>query len=166
MNTPIRFILFCLMSAFISTAHADTATSTFQVQITITKSCSVTSGTPINFGNVAASSPSVIRNTSISVNCSRLTPYTVGLSPSNSNKLGSGLMSGAIGGNTDKVPYQLAKDADGTVVWGSETAAGSSNVVSDSGSGGPQPLTVYAKVANANFTPDVYTDTVTVTVTY
>ena len=97
MNTPIRFILFCLASAFISTAHADTATSTFQVQITITKSCSVTSGTPINFGNVAASSPSVTANTSISVNCSRLTPYTVGLAPSNSNTLGAGVMSGAIG---------------------------------------------------------------------
>ena len=165
MNTPIRFILFCLASAFISTAHADTATSTFQVQITITKSCSVTSGTPINFGNVAASSPSVTANTSISVNCSRLTPYTVGLAPSNSDTLGAGVMSGAIGGNTDKVPYQLAKDSAGAI-WGSITSGGTSNVVAGSGTGAAQSLTVYAKVANANFTPDVYTDTVTVTVTY
>lgn len=165
MNTPIRFILFCLMSAFISMANADTATSTFQVLITITKSCSVTSGTPINFGNVAASSPAVTASTSISVNCSRLTPYTVGLAPSNSDTLGSGLMSGTINGNNDKVPYQLAKDSAGAI-WGSITSGGTSNVVSASGTGSPQPLTVYAKVANANFAPDVYSDTVTVTVTY
>ncbi len=165
MNTPFKFILFCLASAFISTANAATATSSFQVQITITKSCSVTSGTPINFGNVAASSPRVTANTNISVTCSRLTPYTVGLAPTGSSTTGAGQMSGAIGGNTDKVPYQLAKDAAGAI-WGNDTAAGTSNVVAGTGSGAAQSLTVYAIVANANFTPDVYTDTVNVTVTY
>lgn len=165
MNTPIKFILFSLASAFISGAHADTTGSTFQVQITITKSCSVTSGSPINFGSVAASSPSVTKNTTISVNCSQLTPYTVGLAPSNNNTLGSGLMSGTASGNNDKVPYQLAKDTAGAI-WGNVTSGGTSNVVSGSGSGSAQPFTVYAIVSNANFTPDVYSDTVTVTVTY
>lgn len=165
MNASIKFIIFCLASAFISTAQAETATSSFQVQITITKSCSVTSGTPINFGSVAASSPSQTRNTTISVNCSRLTPYTVGLAPSNSNTLGAGQMSGAISGNTDRVPYQLAKDTAGAI-WGSDTGAGTSNVVAGTGTGAAQSLTVYAIVANANFTPDVYSDTVNVTVTY
>lgn len=164
MNAPIKFIIIGLSCAFISTAQADLTTSTFQVLLTITKACSVTSGTPITFTPVASTSGRVTAHADISVNCSKDTPYTIGLSPSNDDLNGSGLLAGTLSTNNDKVPYQLAKDTTGTV-WGSDVGT-SSIIVSSKGTGGPQPFTVYAVVANANFTADSYSDTVTVKLNY
>jgi spore coat protein U-like protein len=161
--------------AFAPAAHADTATGTFQVQMTVQKACAVTagSGANINVGSVASSATNSSGSNSISVNCSKTTPYFIGLAPSASNggtTTGSGAMAstGGVVGNTDKVPYQL-RSTSGTsgTVWGNTattTAAG--NGVSGTGNGSAQSYTVYVTVPGANYTPDSYADTVTVNVNY
>ena len=167
MNTPIRFILFCLASVFLPTANAvldTTITSSFQVQITITKTCTITSGTPITFGSVVANTVPAKASTNLSVTCSKGTPYTIGLQPSNGDTAGAGNMSGT-GANGDKVAYQLYSTANGSTIWGN-TTSGTPNIVSGSGQGALVAVPVYAGVANTNLTPDTYTDTVTVTFTY
>ena len=168
MNTSFKFIFITLASVlFIPSAYAalDTViTSNFQVQITITKTCSISSGTPITFGSVVANTVPAKATTSLNVTCSKGTPYTIGLQPSNSSTTGAGNMSGT-GSNGDKIAYQLYSDSNGATIWGN-TASGTPNIVSGTGQGSSQPVAVYAGVANTNFTPDTYTDTVTVTFTY
>lgn len=155
-------------------AHAGLVTSTFQVTMTINSSCLVTTApTNINLGTVTATTTAVNQNSSntFKVNCSNKTPFYIGLSPSNANTAGAGVMSGAIVGNTDKVPYQLYSNAGLTTVWGNTaTTTTVGNGMSGTGAGmaaaNAVSFTAYAKAVNADFQPDTYTDTVTVNVNY
>ncbi|AGB76677.1 putative secreted protein [Enterobacteriaceae bacterium strain FGI 57] len=173
-STLLRFILPCFAFAVIPTANAATATATFQVLITILKSCSVTAGASsnINLGSVNASATNTSGNSTISVNCSKTTPYFIGLAPSTANgggTSGAGAMSSVANGatNTDKVPYQLNQTSATGPVWGNTaTTTTVGNGVAGTGTGVAQTYTVYATAASANFTPDSYADTVTVNVNY
>ncbi|KAB7896339.1 SCPU domain-containing protein [Rouxiella sp. S1S-2] len=168
-------LLSCMALAMIPSANADVASGTFRVLITIVKSCAVTAGTAsdINLGStVSSSQTNVTANNTINVNCSKTTPYFIGLAPSGANgggSTGAGAMSSLANAatNTDKVPYQLTQGSPTGQVWGNTattTAAG--NGVAGIGSGVAQPYTVYATAASANFTPDAYADVVTVNVNY
>ena len=150
-------------------ALADTATATFQVTMTIQKACTVTAGAPSNIalGTHSATETDIAGNNTISVNCSKATPYYIGLAPSNANTAGLGAMSGT-GANVDKVGYQLRSTAgtSGTIWGNTATASSVGNGVAGTGTGASQSHTVYVTVPSANFTPDTYTDTVTVNVNY
>jgi spore coat protein U-like protein len=165
-------VVAALLVGATSAQAANPATASFQVLITITKACSVTAGTAsnINLGSVAATAVNTTNSNTISVNCSKTTPYYVGLAPSNANTAGAGLMvsSTAPATNTDKVPYQLTSTAGaGGTIWGNTaTSTAVGNGVAGTGTGAAQSLTVYATAASANFTPDSYADTVTVNVNY
>lgn len=169
MNTSIRFILFNLAAALIPSANAAVATNTFQVQIIIQSTCSVTQPALLNLGTVLSSATNTSGSTVMAVTCSKSTPYNIGLSPSSADggtTTGSGSMSGTTG-NTDKVPYQLNQDSAGTKPWGNTaTSISEGNGVAGIGTGAAQNVTVYAVAANANFKPDTYTDTVTINVNY
>jgi spore coat protein U-like protein len=155
--------------AMAAPAAADTATNTFQVTMTIQKACTVTTGSASNIalGTVASTARNTLGNNTITVNCSKTTPYVIGLAPSNTNTAGAGVLSGT-GKNTDTVPYQLSSTAgpSGTVWGNTATASGVNNGVSGTGTGTDQAHTVYVTVPSANYTPDTYTDTVTVNVNY
>ena len=158
------------VSALMATpAMADTATATFQVSVIIQKACTVTAGAPsnISLGTVAATAINMSGNNTISVSCSKTTPYNIGLAPSNASTTGAGQMSGT-GGNTDKVGYQLRSTAgpSGTIWGNTATAISVGNGVAGTGTGAAQTHTVYVTAPSANFTPDVYTDVVTVNVNY
>lgn len=134
----------------------------FIASATVSKSC-VVAATPLNFGPVDGLPGSVNIDglSTVSVTCSRPTPYTVALTPQNGNTAGSGVMRAVTGGNTDTVPYRLYSNVGRTVPWGS-----SGNLVAGTGNGLAQPLTVYGRVPTANVTPDDYLDIVTVNVVY
>jgi spore coat protein U-like protein len=154
---------------FTDPAMADSVSGTFQVTVTIQKACTVTAGAASNvaLGTVASTSTNTLGNNTITVYCSKTTPYYIGLAPSNSNTAGSGVLSGT-GGNTDQVPYQLSSTAgpSGTVWGNTATASSVGNGVSGTGTGASQTHTVYVTVPSANYTPDTYTDTVAVNVNY
>ncbi|MGL5698105.1 MAG: Csu type fimbrial protein [Kluyvera sp.] len=169
MNTSTKFIFLSLALAITPAAYAALATNTFQVQITIQSACSVAQPSPLIFPSSLASATNVQGTTTLNVTCSKTTPYNIGLAPSSGNggtTTGSGAMAGTTG-NTDKVPYQLNQDAAGTKPWGNTaTASVVGNGVAGVGNGLPQSVTVHAVVASANFTPDNYSDTVTINVNY
>jgi len=150
-------------------AMADTASSTFQVTMTIQKACTVTAGAPSNIalGTVASTATNVAGNNTITVNCSKTTPYFIGLAPSNASTAGAGTMSGT-GANADKVPYQLRSTAgtSGTIWGNTSTGTTVGNGVAGTGTGANQSHTVYVTAPGANFTPDTYADVVTVNVNY
>jgi len=173
MKNTLRAVAFAALVGVSASANAaNPATATFQVLITILKACTVTAGTAsnINLGSVAATAVNTTGGSSISVNCSKTTPYYIGLLPSNANTAGAGTMvsTTAPATNTDKVPYQLTSTAgSGGTVWGNTaTSTAVGNGVAGTGTGSAQSIPVYATAASANFTPDSYADTVTVNVNY
>ena len=152
-------------AGFSGASLADTKTAQFAVNITIQRACTVSAGVgtaDIDFATVSAQAGDQQANNSgkIEVNCSKTTPYAIGLTPSNSNNAGAGVMTG-----TDTIAYQL-RSASGMTgnVWGDQTG----NDVDSNGTGDNQTFTAYATIAGAalNVTPGAYSDTVTVTVTY
>ena len=150
-------------------AFAATVSDTFQVSITIQKACSVTANASadIDLGTVASTATNTTGSGTVTVTCSKTTPYYIGLAPSNANTAGAGTMAGT-GGNTDTVPYQLSSTAgpSGTVWGNTATASAVGNGVSGTGTGSSQTLTIYVTAPSANYTPDTYTDTVTINVHY
>ena len=152
-------------SAFGATAaQAGTATDTFDVSVTITATCSATagSGSDIDLGTHASTATDLGNSSTITVNCSNTVPYRVNLAPSNGDTNGAGELDPA-GSSPDTVPYQLRSTSGMSgVAWGNT----SSNGVTGTGNGADQTLTVYATAASANYAPDTYSDTVTVTVNY
>ena len=143
----------------------------FNVSATVGKSCVVTAGAASNIqiggvGGVDMNSGSNSGSSNISVTCTKTIPYYVGLSPSNGNMAGVGAMSGT-GSNTDKVPYQLNSVSATGPIWGNTaTSTSKGNAVAGTGNGSAQSINVFATAPSANFTPDSYTDTVTVNVNY
>jgi spore coat protein U-like protein len=174
-KTLLVAALFAFGGFAMNASAASPATATFLVQITILKACTVTAGAAsnINLGSVNSTATNTTGSNTISVTCSKTTPYFVGLAPSAVNggtTTGSGSMStsDALPGNTDKVPYQLSSTPGpaGTVWGNTATSTTVGNGVAGTGTGLAQPLTVYATAASANFTPDSYADTVTVNVNF
>lgn len=130
--------------------------------------CSVTTTGSLELGSVAASTSATSGSSAnlINVTCTNDTPYNIGLSPSNGDKNGAGVMKGS-GGNSDLVPYQLQSDANGKV-WGNNGSTYSTltNGVLGQGTGAVQSHTVHVIVPSADFKPDTYSDIVTINVNY
>ena len=168
-----------LLAAGATGAQAQTATATFDVKIKITKTCAVTTApNTIDLGSVAATAAAVSQtgNTPFKVNCSKGTPFFIGMAPSSGNggtTTGTGNMASVANAatNTDKVPYTLYQDAGYGTIWGNTATTSSvGNGMSGTGAGmavaNAKSFTVYAKATNVDFTPDDYKDTVTVNVNY
>ena len=156
-------------------AATNPATATFDVKLTVLKACSVLAGTTsdIDLGSQDATATNVQNSNTISVTCSKKTPYTIGLTPGNNSTTGAGVMAAQnvapVTGNNDSVGYQLRSTAGLTgTVWGDTNSDGATvgNGVSGTGNGAAQSHTVYATVPTMNVTPDAYKDTVKVTVRY
>jgi spore coat protein U-like protein len=145
-------------------AYAGTDTITFNVTITVTSTCDIHTGPTTNmaFGNVASTATAVPATSTLTVNCTSLTPYTVALD--NGLHGGAGPVR-AMQGSSGTVGYQLYQDSAHSQVWGSTTGV-SGNVYAGTGSGAAQGLTVYGLVASANSPAGNYTDTITATVAY
>jgi len=136
---------------------ASPATDTFQVMMTIEPTCVVTANGNVDFGSVTTDKRDSAASTTVTVNCSLNTAYTVGLLPSNNDAFGAGEMSGP-GGPVD---YQLRTQAGSSgTPWGDDPT----RRVSGTGTANDQTLTVHATVPSANVVPGSYSDTVTVKV--
>ncbi|MEP6899776.1 MAG: spore coat protein U domain-containing protein [Rhodanobacter sp.] len=154
-------------------SFTDTGSFPFAVTASITKSCNVSATSDMIFANAASMAINVAGTSSVQVTCSPSVAYDVGLAPSaanggNANGGGRMISMTAPATNTDKVPYQLYQNLAHSVVWGNTTGANTLTTANGlaAGTGLPQTYSVYGVVPSANFTPDTYQDTVTVTVTY
>ncbi|WP_426390554.1 Csu type fimbrial protein [Variovorax sp. R-27] len=171
MKKPSLIVAAVLAAMATSAAVAATATSTFQVLITVTKACSVTAGTAsnIDFGSQLSSATALSASSNISVTCSKSTPYNIGLLPASTaatGTSGAGFMSPVVAG-PDTIAYQLRSVSATGPIWGNTatpTAVG--NGVAGTGTGAAQSIPVFATVASVNVTPGDYRDTVTVQVNY
>lgn len=149
-------------------AHGATpVNNTFQVTATISSSCTV-SGSNLNFGSaidpLAVGVPLDATST-LSVNCSNTTPYTVSLNAGANAGGATNFTTRTMKSGSDTLGYQLYLDSGRSTVWGDGTS--SSSAKNGTGTGSVQSLSVYGRIPTlANVVPGSYTDTVTVTVSY
>jgi spore coat protein U-like protein len=143
-------------------AHAATATTTFNVQMTIAASCIINSASTLNFGSSGVIAANVDQTSTLQVQCTNTTPYTISLDPGTGTGATVAARKMTNGANT--ITYSLYSDAGRTTVWGNTIGT---NTVAGTGNGASQPYTVYGRVPPQT-TPAaaLYTDTITVTVTY
>lgn len=188
------FVLTSAMAALSASGFAvanSPATGEFYVTINITPTCTVQTntgnmptkettnpaGADIDFGDHVSSKKTEVQGSSkaasngIVVQCTRGTPYTIKLTPSNNNTSGAGEMSGVNGTPSgtggEKIAYTLYQDSNYSKPWGNQKGG---NAVESVGTGTTSPNyhPVYGKVAGDQFDKTIgrYFDRVGVEVAY
>jgi len=145
-----------------ATQAAGTSTGAMSVTATVLDSCSVIAA-PLAFGSYA-STAAVLATSTLTINCSNSTSYTVGLDLGQGT--GATVASRKMVGpqTTDLLNYQLFSDSARSVAWGPTVGT---NTVAGVGTGVSQSLTVYGRIpAGQLLRAGAYTDTVSVLVTY
>ncbi|TCM19654.1 spore coat protein U-like protein [Novosphingobium sp. PhB165] len=144
-------------------AEAATATTTFAVTATVLPSCTVTA-TALAFGNYNPLSGTPTDGTStITVNCTTGTSYTVGLNAGGTS--GATVTTRQMLLSTNALNYALYRDSGHTNNWGN--TPGTDTPASAPATTTAAALTVYGRIpALQNVPAGSYTDTVTVTVNY
>jgi spore coat protein U-like protein len=145
-------------------AQADTATATFNVTATVAKNCTV-NATPLAFG--AFTGTQIDTPTTIAVNCTGTTPYTIALNAGS----GGGDFSGRrmTNGGTGTLLYNLFTDSGRTTVWGDGTASTSIVGGTGAGMGTTNNHEVFGRLfaaGNENAEAGSYSSQIAVTVTY
>lgn len=143
--------------------HAATQTTSFNVTASVVSACSV-SAANLAFGNYdPLAATNTDGTTTITVTCSLLAPYNLGVS---AGSYGTGVSARKmqIGSGTDTLNYSLFRDALRTLNWGVTIGT---DTLSGVGTGLAVPTLVYGRIPSAQNAPvGSYSDTVTVTVTY
>ncbi len=135
----------------------------FTAVLNYNDSCSL-SATALNFGSQGVLNSNVDATNTISVTCTTGTTYTVGLNGGNSGAVNPTLRKMANAGNTEFVTYGIYQNAARSLAWGNTIGT---NTVAGTGSGAVQNLTGYGRVPpQTTPSPQNYSDTITVTVTY
>ncbi|WP_149193847.1 Csu type fimbrial protein [Luteimonas suaedae] len=147
-----------------SAAYAQSASTTFDVTITIASACSIDTpaATDVDFGTNASTATNIDAAGQLNVNCTPGTDYDIALNEG-LNAAGGGITARAMANGLTLVPYQLYQDAGRTVVWGDTL---DTNTLAGTGTGAVQAFPVYGRVPSANFPAATYLDTVTATITY
>jgi spore coat protein U-like protein len=148
-------------------ADAATTTATFAVTETVLATCSM-STTALAFGAYTPGGGAIANNSSISVKCSKNTPYTISLNKGTTTggTVAQRLM--ASGANT--LQYNLFTSAAVNVVFGDGSGTSQTEAATGAGVATANTVTVFGQLpdnaANQAAIPGNYTDTITVTVTY
>jgi len=145
-------------AALCPTAPPSGQSNYVQVDATFSNSCFISSASDMDFGPQAGLSSSHDQTSSISLQCPTGTAWRVSLN-NGSNADGSNRRMAGPGGH---IGYELYRDPGRTQVWSTDPGD-----VSGTGDNTLQTLTVYGRVpAQAVGAPGIYSDTVTVTLTY
>lgn len=146
-------------------AFAATSTTTFDATATVVDSCSV-SATSMAFGNIdplVNATTATDATSTVTVTCANGTAYNVGLDAGTATAATVTSRKMTSGANT--LSYALYRDSARTANWGATVGT---DTVAGTGSGAGQALTVYGRIPSGQQAAPtgVYSDTITVTVTY
>jgi spore coat protein U-like protein len=161
-----RALLAAGLAASLPGALAATATTTFQVTASVATQCTVTA-VDLLFGPVNPLGADVDQTTSVTVRCTKNTPYTVGLNAGATT--GATIAQRLMANGVDTMNYNLFTDAARTTIWGNSAVAPTWVSGTGAGLGTAQVLTVYGRVptGQTNLAVGSYSEpTITVTVTY
>ncbi len=136
--------------------NAATVNDTFDSTIILQDDCDIVTLNDLDFGTHGLITANIDSSSTLSVQCTIGTTYDIGL-----NFGVNGFRRMATGGNT--IFYDLYQDASRTTWWDPFPFG----AVGGTGTGSPQPYTIYGRVFNQATPPNgTYTDTITVTVTF
>lgn len=170
LKSGLLLLMFAVAQLNGSEALATTQTATFTVSVTITSSCTISAGA-LAFGSQGVLSANVDQTSTITVNCTNTTPYSVGLDIGQNFSGGTRRMKDT-GSGTTFVNYGLYTDSARSNAWTTTTSpssctGGSSTCALGTGSGSNQSITVYGRIpVQATPAPNTFNDTVTATITY
>lgn len=142
---------------------ATSKTATFDVTLTVQDDCSIAAN-PLDFGSTGVLTQNIDQNASLSVTCTKGTPYTVALDAGTAT--GSAISDRKMGNAAGDafVSFNLYRDIARTQVWGNTA---DTDTVAGTGDGGAQTIPVYGRVPTQN-TPaaGAYSSTITATVVF
>ena len=151
-------------------APPNPATTNIGVSATVTKNCTV-GATAVAFGAYYPTAGALTANSTVSVNCTKTTPFTVSLNKGTTTggTIAQRLLTDGAAGDT--LQYNLYKDAALSIVWGDGTGSSQTNAGTGAGMGTAVTFTAYGSLPDIAFNqgtqpPGLYTDTVTVSVAY
>jgi spore coat protein U-like protein len=148
-------------------AQAATTTTTFAVTATVQSTCSATAAT-LAFPNYTPGAGAQIGNTSISVKCTKNTPFTVALNAGSTT--GDAFAQRLMGSGANTLQYNLYTTAALATIFGDGT--GGTGTIAGTGLGVATANTVQVfgqvpdSATNQAAVPGSYSDTITVTVSY
>jgi spore coat protein U-like protein len=163
-NTQRALLAAGLIAATTVALAASPATTTFQVTANVNSQCTVTA-LNLTFPAVDPLSSQTDGATTVSVKCTKNSPYTVGLNAGTTS--GATIAQRKMANGPDTMDYNLYSNGGRTTVWGD--SAGSWVSGTGAGMGTAQVLDVYGRVAagQTNLAVGTFTESaVTVTVTY
>jgi spore coat protein U-like protein len=148
-------------------AHTATTTATFAVTETVQSTCSATA-TKLAFNAYTPGAGAIANNSTISVKCTKNTPYTIALN--GGTTAGGTVAQRLMASGAHTLQYNLFTTAAFNHIFGD--GSGKSKTVAGNGSGlaTANAVTVFGQLpdsaTNQAAVPGNYTDTITVTVTY
>jgi len=165
--SPFRILALLALAAAASAAlpaAAQTASTTFQVRITITSVCTIDTpaATDVDFGSTPSTGVDIDSAGQLNVLCTPGTAYNIGLD-GGQNAGPGGVTDRNMSNGAELVPYQLYSDPGRATIWGNTVGT---DTVADVGTGAVQIVPVYGRVASANQVAGDYLDVVTATITY
>lgn len=161
-NRLLTFVsLFATAALVPGPAFSQTATTQFNVQVTIEAECLINSAGDMSFGTAGVLDTDVEATSEIAVQCTSGTPYDIGLGVGPGASVAARLMTGP---GDETVTYALYSDPARTDLWGNTIGT---DTATGTGTGTEQTYTVYGQGPPQDApAPGTYTDIVTVTVTY
>jgi spore coat protein U-like protein len=153
-----------VLLALAGASQAATKTDAFQVSATVSKNCTI-DAPDLNLGTFDGTND-LTANSTITVRCTSLTPYTVDLSAgSSTDATARTLVNGA-----DVLNYNLYTTGGFTTVWGDGTGGTGRGSGTGAGMSTAQTLTVFGRLLASSNTGPVaagsYVDNLVATITY
>jgi len=148
-------------------AGSATTTTTFAVTETVQTTCSATA-TTLAFNAYTPGAGAIANTGTISVKCSKNTPYTISLNGGTTS--GGSVAQRLMASGTNTLQYNLFTTAAFSQIFGDGTGASKTVAGTGAGVATANAVTVFGQLpdsaANQAAVPGSYTDTITVTVSY
>jgi spore coat protein U-like protein len=154
-------------AVYVGVAYPATTTTTFAVTETVQATCLATA-TTLAFGAYTPGAGAVANNSTISVKCTKNTPYTIALN--GGTTVGGTVAQRLMASGANTLQYNLFTTAAFAQIFGD--GSGTSKTVAGTGAGvaTANAVTVFGQLpdsaSNQAAVPGSYSDTITVTVTY
>lgn len=165
MKNLLKISALVMALGFGSSAMAVNVNGNFQSNAVISSSC-LLSASAVAFGafTPTATATTLSANGTVSATCSNGVTYALALDAGTKGTIGTREMGGGNVANADKLAYNIYTTTAKTVIFGDGTTG---SKINSTGTGAAQAITVYGGLlTNQYVTPDNYSDTLTVTMTY
>ena len=140
-------------------AQAATSNSTMAVSANVQATCAINAN-PLAFGTYSSSQLDAA--TTIGVNCTNTTTYSVSLDTGSGT--GATVAQRKMSNGAQTLTYTVYSDSARSALWGTTV---NTNTVAGTGTGSSQLLNVYGRIPAGQLpTPGAYSDTLTATITY